>query len=267
MKPVILICGLGVVAGFAGCDFGHAYEARLNESRETLVHAELLSRYVQANAWARNDLGLSLRIPQEMKRLREPEVDADGKVTPSLDPDVEPIFRMSLPNRIATFRTYIEVGVSRERRRLPVYLYVAAANPSVEQQAESGWVPAGAFRDQVVAAFTQAFPSPEGAEEPKFTSYPDPNQPVHGVTPKTYEVIKGRASGEMISLRGGRNREVPETVEAGAELYLRKDENLNWVALLLYWPQGPVEKENPLAGPQLHKKIDFCLETVEFASP
>lgn len=260
MKLVILICCLGVAAGFAGCDFGHAYEARLNESRETLEHAELLSQYLQANPWAKNDLGLSLRIPQGMKRLHEPEVDADGKVTPSPDPDLEPALNLSLPNRIATFRSYVEVGIGADRRRLPVYLYLAAANSSAEQ-AESGRVPAGAFREQVEGGFKQAFPN---ATEPEIHSFP--SMPVYGVTQKKYDVITAQLSGEFIALRGARDRKVPETCEAAVELYLLEDENRNQAALLFYWPRGTVEAERPDAVVRLRRWMDLCLETVEFAS-
>ena len=260
MKWFMLIGGMGIVIGFAGCDFGHAYEARLNESRETLAHSELLSGHLQENAWDKNDLGLTLRIPKRMQRLRESQVDADGKVTPSPDLDVEPTLNLSLPNRIATFRTYVEVGVGANRRRLPVYLYLAAANSSADQ-AESGRVPAGAFREQVESGFLQAFPN---ATEPETHSFP--STPVFGVTKKVYAVSTAQTSGEFISLRGGRDRKVSETCEATVELFFLEDKNLNQAALLFYWPQGTIKDERPDAIVRLRRGLDLCLETMQFAS-
>jgi hypothetical protein len=263
MKPTTLLCALGLAAGVAGCDFGYAYQGKVEQSLETLRHAELLSGHLQATPWSQNQLGLSLRVPQGMRRLPEPVVDASGNATYA-EPDVEPPAALPLPNRIATFRSHVEVGVSGNRRRLPVYLYVAAADPTAGE-AESATVPAGAFAEQVVAAFRQAIPPKQGQDtealKPKVKTFP--SSPVRGVDQRTFLVLEGKTTGEFVAIRG--QRQVPEPAEAAVELYLYEDPNRNRAALVFYWPEGTVQAENPSVVNQLRPQIDLCVETVEFA--
>lgn len=256
MKPFLLWIGVGVLAGVAGCDFGHAYETRMKESRETLDRAETLAQVLQANVWGQNNLGLELRLPQGMSRLKEPTVDASGAVTPSTDLDVLPPPNLALPNRIATFRAHVEVGVSAERRRMPMYLYISGAKPTAEQAGAEG-VAAGAFLDQVSAVFQQSFPAATGSETKEY-----PAVAIHGVVPKRFQVRTAQAPGEFVAIRG--RRDVPETAEASVELYLYEDANGNRAALLFYWPQGTVQAERPSEIQWIRQRIDLCLETVKF---
>lgn len=267
-KLLPLVYAMGILtASMAGCDFGHTYQQLVDRSLETLRHAEQLSAYLQATAWSNNPLGFTLRAPQGMQRLREPTVDAAGKVTAMPDPEVVPPPSLSLPNRLATFRSYIEVGVSGDRRRLPMFLYVAAATASAGE-GESQMVPSGAFREQVIAAFRQAFPARQndGAEPSEPVKEVFPKQDVYGVSTKEFTVLKGATSAEFISLRGGRDRQVPESAEATAELYLYEDANRNQAALVFYWPQATIQAENPAQLTNLRRQIESCLETVAFKS-
>lgn len=259
MKWIKLMGGIGLVVSVVGCDFGHAYEAKIEDSLETLQHAEVMTEYLKAAAWSGNDFGLSVRLPKGMTRLPEAQVDGDGNATSDPDPFLQPPVNLTVPNRIATFRTYIQVGVSSEQQRLPVFLYIAAVRATGDSSDPETLAPT-AFREQIVEQFQKDF---QGVEPKKVDI---PNEQVHGVETKTYTLFEGDTTAEFISLRGQRDREVPVTTDAALELYLHEDEHQNQVALLFYWARETIQKEQRDADARLRRSINYCLETVEFAS-